>query len=284
MTTTRVSVATGGGRGRRRLLRLGGLRGWPVRPVRRRCHESRRGRHQRSERRVRARSNIGDDRARERRHRAAPRATTTRSAAPSPTMAASWRFRASRPTCAAGDTNGFLDVFVRDRAMNTTQRVSVLDPRRPSGRRLLHAGHFGERPLRRVGKQCNDAGSGRYGTASPTSSCATSSRGRRSARVCRIAASRATTTRGRPCSPPTAATSPSELRVESGAGRHERHDRRLRPRPRDGPDGAGERHQRRRPARPRELRGHRLDLARRSLRRLRDLRGEYGPTRHERAA
>ena len=155
-------------------------------------------------------------------------------------------FQSFATNLVAGDTNGFLDIFVRDRLIGTTERVSVSTLGAEADDRQLHTVDFGGRSLRRVREQCNEPGRGRHerrhrhlrarprlGDDRAREVVDWRRRGQR-----QLADARAL--RRRPL------RRLLELRVESRAGRHERHARRLRPRPRDGPDGAGERHQRRR--------------------------------------
>jgi hypothetical protein len=97
----------------------------------------------------------------------------------SPPTAATWRSRASPANLVRGDTNGLPDVFVRDRQIGTTERVSV-DSR---GRRETHSSarlDLRRRPLRGVRQLASNLVAGDTNGTS-TSSCATASSARPSA-------------------------------------------------------------------------------------------------------
>ena len=115
----------------------------------------------------------------ERLARAAPRAMATAPTPRSRLTGASSPSVSYATNLVPGDTNGTIDVFVRDRQAGTTERVSVGPQRQAGQRRQLHAsaGDHGGRALRRLRARAPPTSSRATPTAPTTSSSATA-RGR----------------------------------------------------------------------------------------------------------
>ena len=123
--TSLVSVDLGRGPGKQHQLRTLDLRRRPLRGVHLGCQQPGGRRHERLPRRLRARPQAAPDLPGERRSRPGFRETTI---VTNPAISADGRyvaFESDASNLVAGDTNGYADVFVRDRKLHRTSLVSV---------------------------------------------------------------------------------------------------------------------------------------------------------------
>ena len=138
-TTERVSVDSAGNQGNDDSCDPVDLRRRPLRGVRERRHQPRPGRHERRLRRLRPRPPDRRDRARQRRLGRGPGQRQRREY---PSISADGRFVAFDSLASnlvPGDTNGMRDVFVHDRQTGTTERVSVDSAGTQGNERLLRS-------------------------------------------------------------------------------------------------------------------------------------------------